>query len=149
MVAHDELLLLLLVISDLLGNSTSHLSHGDHTARQRHKHSQPRKARAGALMAHHPAWVGHYTGGSRSTPTVHPCPLPVGRLWVAQQHYPHQNGNNMVAERQCWLLSSKSVQPACATVSMLVVMRRMKTRPRLKHTAKPMRILRSISAENG
>ena len=28
---------------------------------------------AGALMAHRPAWVGHHTGGSRSTPTVHPC----------------------------------------------------------------------------
>ena len=33
------------------------------------------QARAGALMAHHPAWVGHHTGGSRSKPTVHPCPL--------------------------------------------------------------------------
>ena len=26
-------------------------------------------------MAHHPAWVCHHTGGSRSKPTVHPCPL--------------------------------------------------------------------------
>ena len=24
-------------------------------------------------MAHHPAWVGHHTGGPRKTPTVHPC----------------------------------------------------------------------------
>ena len=24
-------------------------------------------------MAHHPSWVGHLTGGSQSTPTVHPC----------------------------------------------------------------------------
>ena len=30
-------------------------------------------ARGAALMAHHLAWVGHHTGGSRSTPTVHPC----------------------------------------------------------------------------
>ena len=29
-------------------------------------------------MAHHPAWVGHHTGGSRSKTTVHPCPL---RWW--------------------------------------------------------------------
>ena len=31
------------------------------------------QARAGALMAHHPAWVGHHTGGSQSKPTVHLC----------------------------------------------------------------------------
>ena len=54
----------------VLGNSTTHFSHDDHRARQRHKHSQPRKARAGALMAHHPAWVGHHTGGSRSRPST-------------------------------------------------------------------------------
>ena len=30
-------------------------------------------ARAGALMFHYPAWLEHHTGGSRSTPTVHPC----------------------------------------------------------------------------
>ena len=28
-----------------------------------------KQAPAGALMAHHPAWVGHHTGGSRSKPT--------------------------------------------------------------------------------
>ena len=33
------------------------------------------QARAGALMAHHPAWVGHHTCGSRSKSTVHPSPL--------------------------------------------------------------------------
>ena len=33
------------------------------------------QARAGALTAHHPAWKGHHTGGSRSKPTEHPCPL--------------------------------------------------------------------------
>ena len=33
------------------------------------------QARAGTLMAHHPVWVGHHTGGSRSKPTVHTCPL--------------------------------------------------------------------------
>ena len=66
---------------------------------------------------------------------------------MAQQHSPHHNFFNMVAERQCWLLLSKSLQPACATVSVPVVMRRVKTSPRLKHTAKPMRILPSISAE--
>ena len=45
------------------------------------------------------------------------------RAWYARdavggsQHDPHPNCLNMVAERQCWLLSSKGVQPACATVS--------------------------------
>ena len=34
---------------------------------------QSRTARAGALMAHHPAWVGHLTGGSWMTPTEHSC----------------------------------------------------------------------------
>ena len=38
---------------------------------QEHEHKQQQIARAGALMTHHPAWVGHHTGGSRSTPTVH------------------------------------------------------------------------------
>ena len=33
------------------------------------------QARAGALMAQHPVWVGHHTRGSRSKPTVHLCPL--------------------------------------------------------------------------
>ena len=37
-------------------------------------HDRPTStARAGALMFHHPAWVEHQTGVSRSTPTVHPC----------------------------------------------------------------------------
>ena len=42
---------------------------------QEHEHKQQRTARAGALMAHHPAWVDHHTGGSRSTPTVHCRPI--------------------------------------------------------------------------
>ena len=41
-------------------------------AQAMHDHN-PRNARAGALVIHHPAWVGHHTGGSRSTPTVHRC----------------------------------------------------------------------------
>ena len=32
---------------------------------------------------HHPAWVEGHTGGSRLTPTVHPCPVQLARLWVA------------------------------------------------------------------
>ena len=39
--------------------------------RQRQHCTTP--ARPGAQMAHHPAWVGHHTGWSQSTPTVHPC----------------------------------------------------------------------------
>ena len=38
-----------------------------------HHYTPTSTARAGALMFHHPAWVEHHTGGSRSTPTVHPC----------------------------------------------------------------------------
>ena len=38
-----------------------------------HKSTQQTTTRVGALVAHHPAWVSHHTGWSRSTPTVHPC----------------------------------------------------------------------------
>ena len=37
------------------------------------------QARAGALLAHHPAWVGHHTGG----PGLNPTALP----WVAHQQH--------------------------------------------------------------
>ena len=54
-----------------------------------HKHKQSRSARAGALMAHHPAWVAHLTGGSRSTPTVHPCLVRQGGCgWLT--HHEHR-----------------------------------------------------------
>ena len=74
----------------------THFSHDRHRAKQRHKHKhkQSRNSRAGALMAHHRAYMG---------PRVGPMS-------------PRQNCPNMVAERQCWLLLSESVQPACATV---------------------------------
>ena len=66
-------------------------------------------------MAHHLAWVGYHTGGSRS---------------------------------KCWLLSSESVQPACATVSAPVVFRRANTSPRSKHTLRSQSEFHpSISAE--
>ena len=54
-------------------------------------HSRPRRqfttqARAGAPMTHHPAWVGHHTGGSPLTPTVHPCRLLSGGCgWLTAQ----------------------------------------------------------------
>ena len=35
--------------------------------------TQQSTTRVGALTAHHPAWVSHHTGGSRSIPTVQPC----------------------------------------------------------------------------
>ena len=57
-------------------------------------------------MAHHPAWVGHHTGGSRSKPTVHPCPLRwrgCGLLTNSTTHNNEskktQHNNNMVAEQ--------------------------------------------------
>ena len=68
---------------------TSHID--DHRARQRHKHSQPRRALADSLMTHHPAWVCHHTGGSRSTPTVHPCPLRWEGCGWLNSNYPHHN----------------------------------------------------------
>ena len=37
-----------------------------------HQPTPQSTTRVGALMAHHPAWVSHHTGGSRSIPTVHP-----------------------------------------------------------------------------
>ena len=44
-------------------------------------------------MAHHPAWVGH-TGGSRSTPTVHPCLVrQAGCGWLT--HHKHYNHHKM------------------------------------------------------
>ena len=57
-------------------------------------------------MAHHPAWVGHHTGGSQSKPTVHPCPLRwrgCGLLTNSTTHNNEskktQHDNNMVAEQ--------------------------------------------------
>ena len=61
------------VLGNIPSTVLTHFSHDDHRARQRHKHSQPRNARAGALVVHHLAWVGRHAGGSWSTPTVHPC----------------------------------------------------------------------------
>ena len=61
-----------------------------YTTSTEHEPKQQRTARAGALMTHHPAWVGHHTVGSRSTPTVHPCRYD-GLLWVAQQPQAHHN----------------------------------------------------------
>ena len=46
------------------------LSSHHQTRQQQSPHKQNTQARAGALMAHHPAWVGHHTGGSRSKPPV-------------------------------------------------------------------------------
>ena len=81
---------------DVLGSNTSHLSHDDHRARQRHKHSQPRRARADSLMTT-PSCLGGSSHGwvpvnthSTSVPTS------VGRLRVAQQHYPHHNLFNTI-----------------------------------------------------
>ena len=73
---------------------TTHLSHDDHRARQRHKHSQPRKARAGALCSESP-WTRQHTGGFPVNTHSTPVPTTVGRLWVAQQHCPHHNFFNI------------------------------------------------------
>ena len=72
----------------VLRNSAS-----DDLSRDNHSTSDLETARAGALMAHRPAWVGHHTGGSRLTPTVHPCSRKEGGCgWLtAQKHNKHQN----------------------------------------------------------
>ena len=44
-----------------------------------------------ALMAHHPAWVGHHTGGSRSKPTVNPYPLQWGGCGLLTSTPTHNN----------------------------------------------------------
>ena len=91
-------------------------------------------------------WVGHHTGGSRSTQytRAHHGGKAVGGS-TAQSHH---NLFSMVAERQCWLLSSKGVQPGRATVSVPAVLRRVKASPRLKHTGKPLRIPPSNQCRN-
>ena len=38
-----------------------------------HQSTQQSTTRVGALMAHHPAWANHHTGGSQSIPKGHPC----------------------------------------------------------------------------
>ena len=46
-------------------------------------------------MAHHPAWVGHHTGGSQPKTHSTSVPTSVGRQWVAHQHHnnePKKNG---------------------------------------------------------
>ena len=48
---------------------------------------RPVYVRLALLFLHHPAWMESHTGGSRLTPTVHPCPVQLGRLWVAYVVY--------------------------------------------------------------
>ena len=44
---------------------------------------------------HHPAWVEGHTGGSRFTPTVHPCPVRWGGCgWPTQLHEPNNAREN-------------------------------------------------------
>ena len=45
-----------------------------YTTSTEHEPKQQRTARAGALMTHHPAWVGHHIGGSRSVNTTPQMP---------------------------------------------------------------------------
>ena len=79
----------------VLGNSTSHLSRDDHRARQRRKHSQPSTS---WRLDGSPSYLGGTSHGWVPVST-HSTPVPttVGRLWVAQQQYPHQYCNNIVA----------------------------------------------------
>ena len=44
---------------------------------------RPVYVRLALWFLHHPAWVEGHIGGSRLTPTVHPSPVQLGRLWVA------------------------------------------------------------------
>ena len=90
------------------------------------------QASAGALMAHHPAWVGHHTGGSRSKPTVHPCPLRWDGCGLLTNSTTHNNepkktehDNNMVAQqvlrdlsvRRTSVARSLGAQNKCCAIS--------------------------------
>ena len=75
----------------LLENKTSPMPHSPLTRQPQSKTTTQSarnhaKARAGALVDHHRALEGH--------PHSAPVPGTPGRLWVAQQHYPHKNSNN-------------------------------------------------------
>ena len=48
---------------------------------------RPTYVRLALWFLHPPALVEGHTGGSRLTPTVHPCPVQLGRLWVAYVVY--------------------------------------------------------------
>ena len=48
---------------------------------------RPVYVRLALWFLHHPVWMESHTGGSRLTPTVHPCPVQLGRLWVACVSY--------------------------------------------------------------
>ena len=48
---------------------------------------RPVYVRLALWFLHNPAWVKGHTGGSPLTPTVHPCPVQLGRLWVAYVVY--------------------------------------------------------------
>ena len=48
---------------------------------------RPVYVRLALWFLHHPAWMESHTGGSRLTPTVHPSPVQLGRLWVAYVSY--------------------------------------------------------------
>ena len=97
-------------------------------------------------MDHHPAWVGHLTGGFRSTQCTradYGQEAVGGSLTTSTAQTPNepttpkffQHGSGTGRER---------------SASALLVMQaeqRLKARPRLKHNAKPMRIPPSIIAE--
>ena len=48
---------------------------------------RPTYVRLALWFLHHSAWMESHTGGSRLTPTVHPSPVQLGRLWVAYVSY--------------------------------------------------------------
>ena len=105
----------------LLENSTSGVhSHDNQRARQRHKHKQSRNARGGALAAHHLAWVGHHTGGSSSTPTVHPCLVRQGRCrWLTALSTPKTSQHGSGAAVLVVVEQERSA--SVCTVSILVM----------------------------
>ena len=81
---------------------------------QQHQSSQQSTTRVGALMAHHPAWVSHYTGGSRSIPKVHPLHPKTSWLWVAKKpkHKPQEQMSPndtkvQTSPRECNWISEK------------------------------------------
>ena len=76
--------------------------------------TRPMYVRLALWSLHHPAWVEGHTGGSRFTPTVHPCSLRGGGCgWptcMSPIHHNKMRNSYMVAERQLQFHTASSAQ---------------------------------------
>ena len=84
---------------------------GNATPCTMHHYTSTSTARAGALMFHHPAWVEHHTGGSRSTTHGTPVLTSVRRLWVAQPRPRARAGDTQTSGTKCAQQGCRSPNP--------------------------------------